>query len=172
MDCIPDAHPVACPSVTPLMLALKPPLPSPNAPSCQALNRLGPSPPASSTSPHATDPAHPAAAPSTSFTDISINASEPHHRAHLSKRSTLDLIERRWGVTVVAKGRYYPPGVVPPPGSEPPLFLRIGASVELTKKVRVLRPDNEAKSFLFRAHTAGSPGTWTHPWTRPLCIAP
>ncbi|KAL6766785.1 hypothetical protein ACKKBG_A37340 [Auxenochlorella protothecoides x Auxenochlorella symbiontica] len=100
----------------------------------QALNRLGPSNPAPSAGTPAPGPEASAAHPSASFTDISINASEPHHRAHLSKRSTLDSIEQRWGVSVVAKGRYYPPGVVPPTGSDPPIFLRIAPGTELAKK--------------------------------------
>ncbi|KAL6767981.1 hypothetical protein ACKKBF_B37340 [Auxenochlorella protothecoides x Auxenochlorella symbiontica] len=100
----------------------------------QALNRLGPSNPAPSAGTPAPSPEASAAHPSASFTDISINASEPHHRAHLSKRSTLDSIEQRWGVSVVAKGRYYPPGVVPPTGSDPPIFLRIAPGTELVKK--------------------------------------
>ena len=81
----------------------------------------------SSASQQAPPPCTPAVA------EVGLNGAAPDRRLFLTKRANLARVEQRWGVSVLTKGRFYPPGTEPPPGTaatdnERPLFLRVAPS--------------------------------------------
>lgn len=126
-----SAQPPAGVVAPPVPQAAAPPLPldedaikRAQAAAQAVLNRLAPPP----------RPAAPAAAPEPVHVvapqraqelgvDVSINDAAAAMRIHLTRKPTHAVIEARRGVTIVVRGRYYPPGAAR--GEEAPLHLHI-----------------------------------------------